>query len=111
MSQFDFIQVYADRLLDDNGFADLDETTRSQYAPQLISEIERRVGLKLMPVLSVEADAQLNEMIANPKTTPEDLKKFWFDNVPDFETKVRQILGDFAEEFKGIMEKIRTKSN
>ncbi len=98
-SQFDFLESFIHKVLDDAGFENMTEATRAQFVPMFVAEAERRLGMALLPLLS---DAQAKELaeLANKNTSSENLANFWQHNVPNFEQVVGQTLNQFAQEFK-----------
>jgi len=106
-AQFDFLKVFIEQLLDDNGFDEVTEQTRAQYVPLFINEGEKRLGLALTPMLSEPALAELAQLAEKGQATPEALRDFWFKNIPNFEAEVQKVLASFAEEVKNTLATIR----
>src|SRR3989338_4653949 len=106
LGQFDFLQTYIERLLDDNDFLNLSEETRAQLIPQFEAEAQRRIGLALLPHLDENAANQLCRLIDDPMVSPEKLRAFWVDAVPEFESIVEETLRDFAIEFRQVIANI-----
>lgn len=105
--QFDFLRVFIERILDQNGFDNLTEETRAQYIPQFIAEAERRLGLAVMPKLTPETAEELANLLPNKNLTSDQLRDFWYRSVPDFDSMVKQTLDDFAKEIGGLVAEIK----
>ena len=105
MAQFDFLTEYVLELLKQNGLGDLTDEQKKTYLPQLLSQVEERIGLELLPKLSdanMEAFAGLAE---KETTTPEEWKAFWYAAIPNFEGELQAILTGFTDEVRGILAK------
>ncbi len=101
-SQFDFLDSQIQKLLDDNGFAEMGEGVRSEYAPQLVAEAQRRLGLAVLPLLSEQNAEELAEILDNENLDAAALRDFWTRAVPNFESVVDTTLQNFASEFQQI---------
>lgn len=97
--QFDFLESFIHKVLDEAGFENLSEETRSQFVPMFVAEAERRLGMTLLPLLSENQAKQLVEL-ADQNGSAEELAAFWQTSIPDFEQLVQQTLSAFAQEFK-----------
>jgi hypothetical protein len=98
--QFDFLETFIHKVLDDAGFESMTETTRAQFVPMFVAEAERRLGLALLPMLNDAQAKQLAELANDGNTTPENLAQFWQESIPDFTNVVQATLDQFAQEFK-----------
>lgn len=107
--KFDFLESYVQHLLDENGFLDLPQQARNQFLPQIRSEIDRRLGIAVLPLLTEQAALELKELLEKEDFTQEDLEKFWTKNVPNFKEVVEATLRSFADEFSNVLSKIRAK--
>ncbi len=105
--QFDFLKIFIEQVLDENGFDKLTEETRAQYVPLFISEAEKRLGLALTPKLSEAALEELADMAKAGGATAEALRDFWQKNIPEFETEVNKVLAAFTEEVKNTLETLK----
>jgi hypothetical protein len=105
--QFDFLETYIQKLLDEQGFSELSEETRNQYIPQFVAEAQERLGIVLLEKLSEENAVKLASMLKDGDIDQDSLKNFWVASVPDFESIVKKVLEDFAQELKGLVSQIR----
>lgn len=97
--QFDFLKVFIEKMLDENGFAELPETTRQQFVPTLEAEAGRRLTLGLLPLLNEDKLKELAKLTKS-SASAEAQKTFWLKAIPDFENQARAILEIFISEFK-----------
>lgn len=102
-TQFDFLRQFIEHTLDDAGFDTLTEETRAQYVPQFVAEAERRIGLALIPRLTEVSAKELGELVDKEEVTPEEMRNFWTNNIPEFEKIVAETLKDFAIELKSTL--------
>jgi len=107
--KFDFLRVYIERMLADNGLDKLSPTTRAQYVPQFRAEAELRLGEAIMPFLQQKNLDDLDKLLMNKKTTPDDVQKFWQDTVPNFDQIVARTLENYTKDVQEILAKIRAK--
>ena len=105
--QFDFLRVFIEQLLDENGFEEVSEETRAQYVPLFIAEGEKRLGFALTPMLSDAALTELAALAEKGEATPEALQNFWRKNVPNFEREVQKVLTAFGQEVKNTLATIK----
>jgi len=102
---FDFLTSYVLQLLEEHGMGDLTDEQKRFYVPQLLSHVERRIGMALLPRLNDEQTEEFTRL-ANTDTTPEQWKAFWYGAFPQFEQEITQILADFSNSVKNILSKI-----
>lgn len=95
MAQQDFLWQLAEKIIDLSGLGPLTEEQQRQYIPSLVSLLEERIGLELMPQLSDEQEKQFTMLATNDETSPEAWRDFWYQAVPNFEEQVMKIVGDF----------------
>jgi len=104
-AQFDFLTDYVLKLLEENGLGDLTDEQKSIYVPQLLGQVEQRLGLALTPKLS---DAQLDEFTAlvnKQGVAPAEWEAFWKGAIPTFEQDVQNVLLEFSGKVKEILGK------
>lgn len=104
MPKFDFLAEYALELLKQNNL-DLSGEQKNIYLPQILGQVEERLGLELLPKLN---EAQMNEMarlVNDAQAGAEEWKKFWYSAIPTFEQDVKNVLISFAEEVKQLLAK------
>lgn len=106
-AQFDFLTEYVLQLLEDNGLGDLTEEQRNAYVPQLLSQLEERIGLQLLPTLSDEDKQSFVALIQNESASAEDWQTFWHNAVPDFEAQMSAILLAFGKEVQEALQSTR----
>jgi hypothetical protein len=105
-TQFDFLKMYIEKILDDAGFDKMTEETRAQYVPQFMAEAQRRVGLALMPHLDSDATDDLEKILKNDQLSSGVMQEFWKKHVPDFEVILQKTLADFSVELKQTLAEI-----
>ena len=96
----DPLEHFAYELLRAAGLDALPEDAKSQFVVRLRDEAQRRMGIIAVQHLDAAAIEEFNGMMA--KATPPDpntVQAFFVARVPDFETKMRDGLLVFAEEF------------
>ena len=103
-TQQDLVEQFVQELLNSDSFKDMTEETRNQYAPQLVAEAERRIGLAVLPTLDEEGAKEFVRIAENEKTNPEEMVQFLQTHVPDMGGVVQKTLQDFAKEFKKLSE-------
>jgi len=103
IQEFNFLESYIHQLLDEHGFEGLTEETRDEYLPQFVGEAQRRIGLAVLPKLDEAAAKELAELVKAEDVTPEKLRAFWEEKVPDFESIVKETLDAFSVEFAKVM--------
>jgi hypothetical protein len=94
--QFDFLKSFILKLLENNGLGDITEEQREMYVPKLLSQLEQRIGIEMMPKLSEEGLDNFSKLIDDSKTTPEIWQAFWYKSIPNFEEELKTILEAFA---------------
>ena len=102
-SQFVFLIDYILKLLEDNKI-NLDEDQKKRYVPQMLAQLEVRLGLELIPKLNDAQKENFAKLVNDEKSTPEAWKKFWY-TVPSFEEDVKRVMTTFAERVREILSK------
>lgn len=100
--QFDFLIEYVLALLDENKI-ELSEEQKKIYVPQILAQVEMRLGVKLLPQLDGKQTDKFVKLSNSENTTPEEWKSFWHESVPTFEEDVKDILTEFAEKTKQLL--------
>lgn len=103
MSKFDFLEGYVLKLLDDNGLGNLSDEQKGMYVPQLLTLLEERVGLKLLPLLDDKGLDEFNKILEQDSATAETWKNFWYQNIPNFEDHIKDVLMEFADKVEQIL--------
>ena len=102
-AQFDFFAEYVLGLLEAFGVVGLTEDQINTYLPQLVAQLEQRVGITLLPKLSDKDGDTFARMISTPEVSGKDWQEFWNKAVPNFEEELHKILIDFKEEMKTFL--------
>jgi len=102
-TQFDFLEGYVEALLIQNGLDNLTEQQKEIYIPQILSHLEQRIGIEMLPKLSEKKIKDFSKLLEKENTSPEEWKDFWYGAVDNFEEEVKQILLAFAERVKQIL--------
>ncbi len=100
--QFDFLIEYVLALLEENKIS-LAEEQKKIYVPQIMAQVEMRLGLKLLPQLNDKQTDKFVKLSNNENTSPEEWKNFWHDSAPNFEEKVKEVLVEFTEKTKQLL--------
>ncbi len=96
-----FLEEFAEDLLTKLGLPNLTETERQHFLPQIITNLELRLGDVLLPQVPDSAAPEFRSLSAND-STPEQWLAFWQKTVPNFQELVAQVLKDFAQESQNI---------
>lgn len=94
---YSFLEEFLLNALREHGFDKLSPTDQQAYFPQFMAELERRLGLTLVPYLQDDAAVEFDRLVKN-ETAPEAWAAFWQKNVPDFQAVVKKVLDQFAAE-------------
>ncbi len=94
--QQDVLEQFILKLLADNGLGNITDDQRAIYVPKLLSQLEQRIGIELMPKLSEPHLDKFSALIDDTQTTPETWQAFWHEAVPDFEQALQDIMEEFA---------------
>lgn len=108
-SQFDFLEVYIEKILNENGFLEMDQGLRNEYVPQFVAHAHRWLGEALMPLLSEEDVVELSTLMKGNNMNAETIRAFWLSHVPDFDTKVEQVLKEYGKTVVEILQKNSVK--
>ena len=92
------LQQYVTKMLEQI-MGELSEEHKAQFVPEVASQLEERVGLMLLPLLSQE---QLKDFAKLLDAEPSDEKivAFWKESIPKFEEELEKIVNSFADEVK-----------
>lgn len=104
-NSFDFLTGYVLKLFEEHGLSDLTDEQKQLYVPQLLSHVERRIGIALLPKLS-EADRERFVALSNAETSEEEWKSFWYESISAFEEEVKTVLTEFSDTVGKILSKI-----
>jgi hypothetical protein len=104
-NSFDFLTGYVLQLFEEHGLSDLTEEQKQLYVPQLLSHVERRIGIVLLPKLSDE-DRETFVSFTNKEASQEEWKTFWYEAIPTFEEDVKNVLTEFSDSVGKILTKI-----
>ena len=100
--QFNFLVEYILALLEENN-VNLTEEQKKMYVPQILAQVELRLGLELMPKLNAEQKEEFTNLSNNENATAEQWKNFWESSVPTFEEDVKNVLIKFTERVRQIL--------
>lgn len=102
MSKIDFLQEFVLEVLKRNNL-NFSEEQKIKFVPQILSLLEERIGLEMLPGLNDAQKEQFVKLSNNPHSAPKDWKNFWYSAVPSFEEELKIILLGFAEDVKRIL--------
>ncbi len=103
--QFDFLEVYIEKILNENGFLEMSQDLRDAYIPQFVAHAHRWLGEAFMPLLSPEQTQELVDLVGGNRMNAENIRAFWMTHVPDFDTKVEQVLKEYGKTVVSILQK------
>lgn len=86
-------------ILNENGFDKLDDESKKTYLPQFMAQAEQRLGAALLPHLNEES-ANLFVELTKKQAKPSEWLVFWHEHVANFDSVVKETLGEFAAEVK-----------
>ncbi|MBI2989798.1 MAG: hypothetical protein HYY51_01230 [Candidatus Magasanikbacteria bacterium] len=98
-----FLSDYVDALLKDIGLEDLSGEQRERYVPQLLRQVQDRIGIELIPKLSDEQLDRFSDLANDNASSNEAWKDFWLSSIPDFDQELERILSEFAKEAREIL--------
>jgi len=101
-SQFDFLTEYVLEILEQNNIQ-LTEEQKDLYIPRLLTQVEQRLGLELVPKLTEEQLVSFNSLLEKEHTTSLEWETFWKQALPTLEEDVKGILNIFADEVRQIL--------
>ena len=99
---FDFLIEYVLALLEENDIK-LTDDQKKMYVPQILAQVEMRLGLELLPKLRDADKEKFTKLSNNENASAEEWKKFWYAAVPTFEEDIKQVLVTFSEKVKQIL--------
>jgi len=99
---FDFLIEYVLALLEENGI-ELTDDQKKIYVPQILAQVEMRLGLELLPKLSDDQKTTFAKLANTEGTSAESWRKFWYQALPSFEEDIKNVLIDFSEKVKQIL--------
>lgn len=102
LPKFDFLIEYVLALLEKNNI-NLDEEQKKMYVPQILAQLELRLGLELMTKLNDEQKEEFSKMFEDFNTSSEQWNIFWHKSIPTFDEDVNLVLMAFAEKVKKIL--------
>jgi len=89
--------------LKDCGFPEITEEQKKVYVPRLLSHLEQRIGIEMLPKLSDQHVDSFSTLIDNPETSIGDWQKFWYESIPNFAEELQRILDSFSKDVKEVM--------
>lgn len=97
-----FLEEYAEKVLFDLGIANLTEIERKRFLPNIVTNLELRLGDALLPHVPDSSAPEFRSLMEK-EAMPDEWMSFWKKTVPDFELLVTRVLKEFAEESKTII--------
>lgn len=102
-SQYSFLEAYIVELLNKQGFANMSEANRQELLPQFVAQAEVRLGAALLPLVTLSGAEKIKQMVEGGKTSPEQWRSFWEQEVPDFEAVTAKTLTAYGSEVAKIL--------
>lgn len=84
-------------VLDQAHLHDLSPTERAETLSLLLIELQRRIGLNLLPQLDGDAEKHFTHLIER-KASSDELSAFFSVRIPDYRERVERITESFCEE-------------
>ena len=99
LAQNDLIQKIIDQIVIAANLGGLPEGEEKQFREKMAEQIYRRLGLIIMGNLDEKGLKVYQAMIKdNPQPNPVDFQNFLKKYLPDYETKIKQGMGEFIKE-------------
>ncbi len=102
MPKLDFLVEYILVLLEENKI-NLTEEQQKVYVPQILAQVELRLGLEIFPKLNDSQKDKFTKLMNDANTTADQWKDFWFSSVPTFEEDVKKVLMNFSDKVRQIL--------
>jgi hypothetical protein len=103
----DPIQSFVEQLFEAAGLNNLPADFKKEYVDRTVLEVNRRIGLALVPHLDEKALKEFGILMDKKVLTPEQTMKYFETNIPDVQTKVQGAMEEFAKEFISSAEQMR----
>lgn len=100
MSLHSRLQTVTHRLeavLDRANLHDLTPTERAETLSLLLIELQRRIGLNLLPHLDEDSEKHFKSLVER-KAGSDELTAFFSIRIPDYQERVERIIESFCEE-------------
>ena len=102
MAQQDFLTRLAEQIIILAGLGPLTDEQKKQYLPTLVSLLEERIGLELMPLLDESGQERFAKLAGDQGTTAQSWQEFWSTHVPDFEERMMNMAGEFIKHGRSV---------
>lgn len=96
--QTDQITEFLEQLLKEADLRNLPDDFRARYIDQLRELIQERVGILALEELHQEHVREFQTLLSG-EDTDQQLHDFLTKNIPEFEQKLQDVLGEFREQF------------
>ena len=106
--QPDIITAFVSELLKKAGLESVPKNFYDEYAAKIGMEVQKRLGIIAMNELPPDAVDKFGEMVARD-AKPDELAKFFQENIPDYEVKITEALKDFADDFLASAAKLKSE--
>jgi hypothetical protein len=100
----DFLTQYVLDVLAQLDLGDMTEQERQKYVPQLVAQVEYRLGVRFMEQIPEDKVEDFGQMLDGDKGAQE-WAAFWKSIIPEFDVQVKEVLDSFLEECKTIFAK------
>jgi hypothetical protein len=87
-------------LMEELGLADLPQDKQEQLLVKMTEVLLKRIFVETMDKLNDQAKDEYEKLV-DQESTPEQVETFLKTNIPDYESLVQKIIGDFKVEMKG----------
>jgi hypothetical protein len=96
--QPDLIATFVTELLKKAGLEKVPQSFYDDYSEKIGVEVQKRLGIIAMRELTPEAVDKFGELVSR-NAAPEEMAKFFKENIPEYEEKISMALKEFADEF------------
>lgn len=96
------LEEFAEKLLEDKGFKDLDNEVREEMLQDLVGRLNNQINASLIEALPPEKAEELNKMTDDENTKESEIQKFFAENVTDFTGVFVSALIGFRKTYLGL---------
>lgn len=102
MMQENFLVTFVEKALAENGYTNLTEDMKKELVPQFVAQLEQRIGVSMLPNLSVENAEKFTDILKDKNASPKQLIDFWEKAVPNYQEIVKKEMETFLSDLKKI---------
>lgn len=96
----DVLKQFVDDTINAAGFGEVAEEVKRSFRDRIEVAFAKRLGLEAVNLLGEDDLPQFEKFVeGNPTASPNDIYNFFATHVPEFETKVLDVMKRFQVEF------------